>query len=195
MNKKRLIDWPYVIGLLLLPIAVVLVLHGVRAVQEATRYDEAYFTDEYLRRYETPGSVAIDLEQALRHGDIQLMAGLVSTRGGPAPIEPRPSLIYVFLLSVDGDYFQYLYFNADDYNRVVQYVTKVGGRYVASEPDLYFYMDSGRWLGVAGPIATTWWILVTVFTAGVLVYRRMAVSRQEMYEQQSGERQAGAGRK
>ena len=25
MNKKRLIDWPYVIGLLLLPIAVVLV--------------------------------------------------------------------------------------------------------------------------------------------------------------------------
>ncbi|HEY4667880.1 MAG TPA: hypothetical protein VIH26_11300 [Anaerolineales bacterium] len=195
MNKKRLIDWPYVIGLLLLPIAVVLVLHGVRAVQEATRYDEAYFTDEYLRRYETPGSVAIDLEQALRHGDSQLMAGLVGTRGGPAPIEPRPSLIYVFLLSVDGDYFQYLYFNADDYNRVVQYVTKVGGRYVASEPDLYFYMDSGRWLGVAGPIATTWWILVTVFTAGVLVYRRMAVSRQEMYEQQSGERQAGAGRK
>ena len=195
MNKKRLIDWPYVIGLLLLPIAVVLVLHGVRAVQEATRYDEAYFTEEYLRRYETPGSVAIDLEQALRHGDSQLMAGLVGTRGGPAPIEPRPSLIYVFLLSVDGDYFQYLYFNADDYNRVVQYVTKVGGRYVASEPDLYFYMDSGRWLGVAGPIATTWWILVTVFTAGVLVYRRMAVSRQEMYEQQSGERQAGAGRK
>ena len=195
MNKKRLIDWPYVIGLLLLPIAVVLVLHGVRAVQEATRYDEAYFTEEYLRRYETPGSVAIDLEQALRHGDSQLMAGLVGTRGGPAPIEPRPSLIYVFLLSVDGDYFQYLYFNADDYNRVVQYVTEVGGRYVASEPDLYFYMDSGRWLGVAGPIATTWWILVTVFTAGVLVYRRMAVSRQEMYEQQSGERQAGAGRK
>ena len=195
MNKKRLIDWPYVIGLLLLPIAVVLVLHGVRAVQEATRYDEAYFTEEYLRRYETPGSVAIDLEQALRHGDSQLMAGLVGTRGGPAPIEPRPSLIYVFLLSVDGDYFQYLYFNADDYNRVVQYVTEVGGRYVASEPDLYFYMDSGRWLGVAGPIATTCWILVTVFTAGVLVYRRMAVSRQEMYEQQSGERQAGAGRK
>jgi len=105
------------------------------------------------------------------------------------------SLLLIFLLSVDGDYFQYLYFNADDYNRVVQYVTEVGGRYVASEPDLYFYMDSGRWLGVAGPIATTWWILVTVFTAGVLVYRRTAVSRQKMYEQQSGQRQAGAGPK
>jgi len=195
MNKKRLIDWPYVVGLLLLPIAVVLVLHGVRAVQELTRYDAFYFTGDYLNRYETPGSVAIDLEQALRHGDSQLMAGLVATRGGPAPIEPRPSLIYVFLLSVDGDYFQYLYFNADDYNRVVQYVTEVGGRYVASEPDLYFYMDSGRWVGVAGPIATTWWILVTVFTGGVLVYRRMAVSRQKMYEQQSGQRQPGAGRK
>jgi hypothetical protein len=195
MNKKRLIDWPYVVGLLLLPIAVVLVLHGVRAVQEQTRYDEAYFAEEYLNQYETPGSVAIDLEQALRHGDSQLMAELVGTRSGPAPIVPRPSLIYVFLLSVDGDYFQYLYFNADDYNRVVQYVTEVRGRYVASEPDLYFYMDSGRWRGVAGPIAMSWWILVTVFTAGVLAYRRMAVSRQQMYEQQSGQRQADAGRK
>jgi hypothetical protein len=195
MNKKRLIDWPYVIGLLLLPIAAVLVLQGIRAVQERTRYDDVYFTGDYLSRYETPGSVAIDLEQALRHGDSQLMAELVGTRGGPAPIVPRPSLIYVFLLSVDGDYFQYLYFNADDYNRVVQYVTEVRGRYVASEPDLYFYMDSGRWRGVAGPIAMSWWILVSVFTAGVLVYRRMAVSRQLMYEQQSGQRQADAGRK
>jgi hypothetical protein len=195
MNKKRLIDWPYVIGLLLLPIAAVLVLQGIRAVQEQTRYDEVYFTGDYLSRYETPGSVAIDLEQALRHGDSQLMAELVGTRSGPAPIVPRPSLIYVFLLSVDGDYFQYLYFNADDYNRVVQYVTEVRGRYVASEPDLYFYMDSGRWRGVAGPIAMSWWILVTVFTAGVLAYRRMAVSRQQMYEQQSGQRQADAGRK
>ncbi|MGH2619546.1 MAG: hypothetical protein ACRDHG_03095 [Anaerolineales bacterium] len=195
MNKKRLIDWQYVFGLLLLPIAVVLVLHGVRAVQELTRYEEAYFTEAYLNRYETPGSVAIELEQALRQGDHQLMAGLVGTRRGPAPIEPRPSLIYVFLLSVEGDYFQYLYFTADDYNRVVQYVTEVRGRYVASEPDLYFYMDSGRWRGVAGPIAISWWILVSVFTAGVWVYRRTVASRQRMYEQQSGERQAGAGRK
>ena len=195
MNKKRLIDWPYVIGLLLLPIAIVLILHGVRAVQELTRYDDAYFTQEYLDRYETPGSVAIDLEQALRHGDQQLMAELIGTRGGPRLIDPRPSLIYVFLLSVDGDYFQYLYFNADDYNRVVQYVTEVRGRYVASEPDLYFYMDSGRWRGVAGPIAISWWILVTVFTAGVLVYRRTAISRQQMYEQQSAERPADGGRK
>jgi len=194
MNKKRLIDWPYVIGLLLLPIVVVMILFGVRAIQGVTRYDEAYFTEAYLSRYETPGSVAIDLEQALRSGDSRLMSELVATRGGPAPIVPRPSLIYVFLLSVDGDYFQFLYFNADDYNRVVQYVTEVRGRYVASEPDLYFYMDSGRWRGVAGPIATTWWILVIVFTAGVFVYRQMGVSRQRMYEQQSGQRQAGGGR-
>jgi len=48
---------------------------------------------------------------------------------------------------------------------------------------------------VAGPIAMSWWILVTVFTAGVLVYRRTAASRQKIYEQQSGQRQAGGGRK
>ena len=195
MNKKRLIDWPYVIGLLLLPVAVVLVLHGVKAFQALTRYDAAYFTEEYLNRYETPGSVAIDLEQALRQGDSQLMAGLIGTKRGPAPIVPRPSLIYVFLLSVDGDYFEYLYFNADDYSRVVQYVTEVRGRYVASEPDLYYYMDSGRWREVAGPVAISWWILVAVFTAGVMVYRRTAISRQKMYEQQSAERPADGGRK
>ncbi len=183
MNKKRLIDWPYVIGLLLLPVAVVLVLHGVKAFQALTRYDAAYFTEEYLNRYETPGSVAIDLEQALRQGDSQLMAGLVGTKRGPAQIVPRPSLIYVFLLSVDGDYFEYLYFNADDYSRVVEYVTEVRGRYVASEPDLYFYMNSGRWREVAGPVGISWWILVAVFTTGVMVYRRTAISRQKMYEQ------------
>jgi hypothetical protein len=181
--KSRLIDWPYVIGLLLLPVAIVLILFVVKAVQGLNRYDEAYFTPKYLSRYETPGSVAIDLEQALRHGNRELMSELVATRRGPRPIEPRPSLIFTFLLGVEGDYFQYLYFNADDYNRVVQYVTKVEERYVASEPDLYFYMDSGRWRGVAGPIALSWWILVIVFTTGVFVYRRMAVSRQRMFNQ------------
>ena len=36
--------------------------------------------------------------------------------------------------------------------------------------------------GVAGPIAISWRILVAVFTAGVMVYRRMAISRQKMFE-------------
>ncbi len=181
MASKRLIDWPYVLGLLLLPVVVVGLLHVVKVIQGYTRYDPRYFDEDYRERYDTPGSVAIDLEQALREADHALMAELLGTRRGPSPLQPRPSLIFVFLLSAEGDYFQYLYFNADDYNRVIQYVTEHDGRYLATEPDLFFYIDSGRWLGVAGPIALTWWILVIVFTAGTYVYRRMAIVRLERY--------------
>ena len=39
MNKKRLIDWPYVIGLLLLPIAVVLVYRRM-AVSRQLMYEQ-----------------------------------------------------------------------------------------------------------------------------------------------------------
>lgn len=63
MDQNRLIDWPYVIGLLLLPVAVVLVLHAVRLVQERTRYDPQFFTQQYLDQYDTPASVADDLER------------------------------------------------------------------------------------------------------------------------------------
>lgn len=180
MDAKRLIDWPYVIGLLLLPVAVVLVLHVVGAVQEQTRYDPQFFTQPYLDRYDTPGSVSDALERALREGDRDQMAELVATRRGPEPIAARPSLSFVLGLSVEGGYFRYLYFNADDYNRVVGYVKETRGRYVAIEPDLYFYMDSGRWRSVAGPIAATWWIVVGLFTAGILFYRWMAITRRSL---------------
>ena len=182
MDQKRLIDWPYVIGLLLLPVAVVLVLHAVRLVQERTRYDPQFFTQQYLDQYDTPASVADDLEQALREGNRALMAQLVATRRESEPITARPSLIFVLLLSGEGEYLPYLYFDEDDYNRVIQYVKETRGRYVATEPHLYFYMDSGRWRSVVAPIATTWWIVVGLFTAGVLFYRWMATARQSMFE-------------
>lgn len=181
MEQKRLIDWPYVVGLLLLPFAVLLVLFAVKVIQDFTRYDESYFTDEYRELYGTPSSVAFALEGALREGDEGLMAELIATRSGPEAMEPRSSLVYVFLLDRVGDYFHYLYFNQDDYNRLVQFVKEVNGRYVASEDDLYFYIDSGRWQAVAGPLIATWWILVLVATGVMFVYRYMARVREERY--------------
>jgi hypothetical protein len=169
------------LGLVLLPVVVVLVLFGVKQVMELSRYDPAFFSGEYLERYETPGSVAIDLEQALREGDMQLMAELQATRTGPSALLPRSSLIFALLLSVEGDYFHYLYFDAADYSRVIEYVKERDGRYVASEPDFYFYMDSGRWRGVAAPIAAAWWSLVAVYTVATYIYRRMAVTRMERF--------------
>jgi hypothetical protein len=181
MKEKRLIDWPYVIGLLLLPIGILVVLFAIKTVQQFTRYDDSYFTEEYLARFETPSSVAFELEGALREGDEELMAELLGTRAGPDDMEPRPSLVYVFLLDKVRDYFHYLYFNQDDYHREVQFIKEVNGRYVASEDDMYFYIDSGRWQEVAGPLIATWWVLVIVATGVMYTYRYMARVRESRY--------------
>ena len=181
MNEKKLVDWPFVIGLPLLPFAFLLVLFAIKIVQDFTRYDDGYFTEEYRARYETPSSAAFALEGALREADPELMTELLGTRAGPALMEPRPSLIYTFLLGTGGDYFQYLYFNAADYHRLVQYVKEENGRYVASELDLYFYIDSGRWQQVAGPLIAGWWLLVIVSTGGMFIYRYMARVRERRY--------------
>lgn len=180
-RRRRYVDWPYVIGLVLIPVTVVLLLFVVKLVQGLSRFDSAYFTDEYRERYAVPGSVAIDLEQAMREGDEQLMAGLLATRQGPEPMNPQPSLIFIFLLGIENDYYQYLYLDTADYNRVIRYVTEQDGRYVVSEADLYYYIDSGRWPTVAAPIAATWWILVIVYTSATYVYRRTANARSQMF--------------
>lgn len=181
MKEKRLIDWPFVIGLLLLPIGFLFVLFAIKFIQDFTRYDNNYFTDEYLERYETPSSVAFALEGALRDGNEELMAELLGTRAGPDSMEPRPSLVYVFLLDRVGDYFHYLYLNQDDFRREVQFIKEADGRYVASEDDLYFYVDSGRWQEVAGPLIATWWVVVIVATGVMYTYRYMARVRESQY--------------
>ncbi len=181
MKQKRLIDWPFVIGLILLPLAILLVLFAIKFVQDFTRYDDSFFTEEYRARFDSPSSVAFELEAALRDGDEGLMGELLGTRAGPDAMEPRPSLVYVFLLDRTDDYFHYLYFNQDDFNREVQFIKEVNGRYVASEDDLYFYIDSGRWKEVAGPLIATWWVLMIVATGVMYTYRYMARVRESRY--------------
>ena len=182
MKEKRIMDWPFVIGLLLLPIALLVVMFAIKFIQDFTRYDDSYFTEEYLEQYETPSSVAFALEGALRDADEELMKDLLGTNAGPEPMEPRPSLVYVFLLDKVGDYFHYLYFNQDDYHREVQFIKEENGRYVASEDDLYFYIDSGRWQEVAGPLVATWWLLMIVGTGVMYTYRYMARVRESRYQ-------------
>ena len=43
MKEKRLIDWPFVIGLIVLPLAILLVLFAFKFVQDFTRYDDSFF--------------------------------------------------------------------------------------------------------------------------------------------------------
>lgn len=181
-KRRGYVDWPYVLGLTALPVLIVALLFGVRQIQELTRYDPAYFANEYLELYDTPGAVARALELALREGDATLMAELTGTKDLPTGLTPEPRLIFVFLLDVQGDYFQYLYFNSGNFNRVTENVKQHHDRYVVVEPGLYFYIDSGLWTAVAAPIAATWWILLVVYTAATYVYRRMAAARQRMFD-------------
>ena len=181
MEQKKLIDWPFVIGLLLLPWVIVLIMFGVKFIQEYTRYDDTYFTEEYREIYDTPSSVAFALEGALREADEELMVELLATKKGPSPMEPRPSLIFVFLLDRSDPYLHYLYFNQSDYHRLIQYIKEVNGRYVAAEEDFYFYIDSGRWTDVAGPLILAWTILVIVATGMTFIYRYMARVRERRY--------------
>lgn len=180
-QPRRYVDWPYVLGLAVLPVVVVGVLFGIAAIQGLTRYNPAYFTADYLTLYDTPGSVARALEVALRDGDQQLLHELQATKRAPAAFAAQPKLIFVFLLSVQGDYFQYLYFNTDSFIRVTENVKQHDGRYVEVPSNLYYYMDSGQWTTVAAPIAATWWILLAVYTLATYVYRRMATARQRMF--------------
>ena len=96
-------------------------------------------------------------------------------------MEARPDLIYTFMIDLDDVYFHYLYFETRSYRRDMRYVKERDGRFIASETDLYFYMDSGQWRKLAGPLAAIWWILVIVFTTAVYVDRRMAAIRKSMF--------------
>jgi hypothetical protein len=181
MNKEKYIDWPYFVGLMLVPIVIVGLLFVYAKIDERIRYDPAFFTEEFRDLYHSPGMVAIALEPILREGDVDSIRELFGTRRGIKRIEARPDLIFVFLLEADEKYFHYLYFDSSDYNRVLQYIREWNGRYVLSRMDLYYYMDSGQWRVIAGPLAAAWWSLVIVFTAGVYAYRRTRAARREMY--------------
>lgn len=50
-----------------------------------------------------------------------------------------------------------------------------------SEDDLYFYIDSGRWQAVAGPLIVGWWILVILSTGVLYIYRYMVRVRESRY--------------
>jgi hypothetical protein len=184
MTSPKLIDWPYVIGLLVLPLVLAGLLVLAGELLWIGRYDPAYFTPEYLRQYPTPDAVLFELETALRDGDQQLMDELLATRRGSQPLAPRPRITFVFLSGDQGNYTEYLFLDLKDYSRVVEYVRPQGGRYIAAEPDFYFYMDSWKWVEVAGPLAAGWWILLLLFTSGVYVYRRLALVRQAMWRGQ-----------
>ncbi|MCD6401748.1 MAG: hypothetical protein J7L73_07445 [Anaerolineales bacterium] len=146
-----------------------------------SRYNDAYFTDEYLQKYNAPGPVALAIEEALQTGNNELFTELAGLHRG-FNIEPNPNIIFTILLDVDDrGYFHYLYLDMKTYRRSTYYVKQVKERWVVVPEDLYFYWDSGFWWDVYLPLALVWWGILIVVWVTIFVYRLGAKTRESMH--------------
>jgi hypothetical protein len=144
------------------------------------RYQPAYFSQIYVERYPQPGSAALALDQALRTANRELLAELEGLRW-TVPLATSPTLNLTVLLETDNRYHYYLYFDTRTYERHTYAVEKVRGRWVVAPPDAHFYLCSGRWLRVAGPVTVLWWFLEITVLLMRWIFRASARYREGMY--------------
>jgi hypothetical protein len=183
MNTKKsgLINWKRALAFLSVPIVVGALLLAATRLVELFRYDESLFTESYSEIYSSPGSVAIDLEHALRTGDATLLRELQGVQSAPEPFQPNTHLVLSILTEVDGEYFHYMYFDQQEFKRLTKFIKKVDSRWVEVPEGLFYYVDSGQWLRFFAPLAALYWSLVVVVHLGVLVYRVTRRYRNRVY--------------
>ncbi len=126
--------------------------------QSWQRYRAGYFTERYLQQYASPGAVVTTLERALRRGEFALQAELQGLRS-PRDFGASAQMEMAVRLQSDSSYEAYLFYDSARKTRHVFYVHAVRGRWVLAPEDAYFYLNSGRWLRVALPLALSWWLL------------------------------------
>lgn len=177
---KRYINLRWVVLATLFPLLLLGLYVLAVQIHGLVRYDLAYFTEDYVEEYKTPGSVARALEGALREDDQVLQAELQGRRR-PAKFYTSPSLIFVMMWERTDHFFTYLYFDMQTYERHVYHLEEVDGRYVAMQPDAYYFFHSGRWLVVFTPLAIAWWVVEIVVILAVVVFRLSARMREQMY--------------
>ncbi len=171
-----------VFGLFLLPLLAAGLFILVVRIQTLSRYDQAYFTAQYQERYASPGSVAVAIEQALHSDDRSIFAELTGLRKKIRPPEANPDIHLMIVLKVsDAGYFQYLFFNTQNYQRIVYYIKQVGGRWVMVPRDAYYFLDSGDWLLFFTPLLIVWWGLLAVTSLGVGIVHLAARFREQLY--------------
>jgi len=170
------------VGLFLLPLlAAGLFILTVR-IQALSRYDQAYFTPQYRELYDSPGSVSIAIEQALHRDDRPIFAELTGLRRKINPPEANPNIHLMIVLKVTADgYFQTLFFNTKNYQRIVYNIKKVGGRWVMVPRDAYYFLDSGDWLLFFTPVLIVWWGLLAVVSVSIGTFHLAARFREQLY--------------
>jgi hypothetical protein len=152
----------------------------VSRVYDLVRYDPTYFADVYLERYDRPGELARDLEEALQTGDTELLAELQGLRW-PAEFPTSPDITFIMLWERTDRFITYLFFNNRTYERQPQYVEERGGRWVVSPEDLHYYLHSGKWREVFLPLAIVWWLVGFLAIAMVWLFRASETMRARLY--------------
>ena len=176
------LNWPWIVGLALLPLVIAGLYIGYANIQNWFRYDEAYFTPTYAETYDAPFAATSKLERVLQTGDAAVYAELTGLRRLPPVPEPNPKVVYAILLEVDEkDYFHYMYFNPDTYERLIYYLKEVKGRWVVVPQDAYFYYDSGQWLKLFLPVSFIYWPILLIATVAVLVFRATSRVRGQVF--------------
>jgi len=181
MKLRKLVDWPYVIGLLLLPFFIMGIFLLLAFIQDMTRYNRHFFSPEFRERYAVPNGVITDLENALRSADSELLSEIQGTRSVPEQLIPNPNLRFMIMLEADGKYFDYLFMDTTNYQRFPQHLKQVNGRYVRVPEGLYYLVDSRKWVSTFFPLAAIWWLIVILFTTGVWFFRVMAAYRRKQF--------------
>jgi hypothetical protein len=181
MTPEKFVNWKFVLFLLIVPILVAGVAFVIAYIDGEVRYTPDYFSSEYIDRYEVLDPFLTDLEKSMKNGDEALMQALQGTRRKPKNIDPNPNIQYSFLLDRKGDYYNHIFWDVKTYNRYVQHIKLVDGRYVVVPESLYYYVDSGTWPPVFAPPALYWWSFTIIISAGVWLYRVLAVVRQQIF--------------
>jgi hypothetical protein len=163
-----------------LPLALSALFALVVLALSPFRYRPSYFSQVYVERYPQPGSTALALDQALRTANRELLAELEGLRR-TVPLATSPTLNLTVLLETDSRYHYYLYFDTKTYDRHTYAIEKVKGRWAVAPPDAHFYLCSGRWLRVAGPVAVLWWFLEVTVLLMRWIFRASARYREGMY--------------
>jgi hypothetical protein len=187
MKLRKLVDWPYVIGLMLLPFFIMGIFLMLAFIQDLTRYNPHFFNAEFQERYAVPNDVITDLENALMRADSELLSETQGTKSAPQQLIPNPNLRFMIMLEADGKYFDYLFMDTTNYQRFPQHLKQVNGRYVRVPEGLYYLVDSRKWISTFFPLAAIWWLIVILFTIGIWFFRVMAAYRRKRF----GARESG----
>ena len=177
---RMYVRFRWILFVILAPFVVLGLLILIVNAYGLVRYNSAYFTDEYLARYSTPGDAAIMMEVALQRSDQALLAELQGLRW-PAKFQTGPSMIFIMMWERTDRYITYLFFDMETYERHPHYFEEVQGRWIVSPADLYYYIRSGQWKRVFWPLAIVWWLLGAIAIGIVWLFRASERARARLY--------------